>query len=242
MKPGKIITRRQAIITGLAGMGGALLSQCSRPVPPNYGNILRMGDNLTYIAQRALLPGQSLAKEYRFADISSMPATGTTNPALSNEEYDKLLRRSFADWQLVVEGTVTRPGTLSLDDLKKFPARTQITKHHCEEGWTAIAEWTGVPLSAILQHAGIHESARFVNFHTFDGWIDSIDLLDAFHPQTILAYGMNGKELTVPHGAPVRLRLERQIGYKSMKYIRKIEVTKEFIDQGDSGWSWYNGI
>lgn len=201
-----------------------------------------MGDNFTYIAQRALLPGQSLAKEYRFADISSMPATGTTNPAKFSDTYDKLLRNSFADWKLRIEGSVERPGSLSLDDLKKFPARTQITKHHCEEGWTAIAEWTGVPLSALLQHAGIKPSARFVNFHSYDEWIDSIDLYDAFHPQTILAYGMNGKTLSVPHGAPVRLRVEKQIGYKSMKYIHKIEITDEFVDIGDIGWAWFNGI
>ena len=240
-KPG-IITRRQALLSGLAGMGGMLLSRCSQPLPPNYGNILRMGDNFTYIAQRALLPGQSLVKEYRFSDISSMPATGTTNPATSNEDYDKLQRNSFADWQLSVVGSVARPGTLSLNDLKKFPARTQITKHHCEEGWTAIAEWTGVPLSTVLQYAGIQSTARFVNFHSYDGWIDSIDLYDAFHPQTILAYGMNGKDLSIPHGAPIRLRVEKQIGYKSMKYIHKIEVTDQFVDIGDIGWAWYNGI
>ena len=242
MDKSKILTRRQALITGLAGVGGLLLPGCSRPTPPNYGNILRMGDKLTYVAQRTLLPGQSLAKEYRFSDISSMPATGTTNPAQSNEEYDKQLRSSFANWQLTIEGSVARAGSLSLNELKKFPARTQITKHHCEEGWTAIAEWTGVPLSSVLQHAGIHSTARFVNFHSYDGWIDSIDLYDAFHPQTILAYGMNGKDLSVPHGAPVRLRVEKQIGYKSMKYIHKIEVTDQFLDFGDIGWAWYTGI
>ena len=242
MNKSKFITRRQALITGLAGIGGLLLRGCSRPTPPNYGNLLRMGENFTYIAQRALLPGQSLAKEYRFSDVSSMPATGTTNPSRNNEDYDKLLRNAFADWQLNIEGSVSQPGSLTLNDLKKFPARTQITKHHCEEGWTAIAQWTGVPLASILQHAGIKSSARFVNFHTYDGWIDSIDLYDAFHPQTILAYGMNGRELPVPHGAPIRLRVEKQIGYKSIKYIHKIQVTDEFLDQGDSGWAWYYGI
>ena len=242
MKNSAILTRRQALVTGLAGMGSLLLQQCSRPTPPNYGNILRMGDNFTYIAQRTLLPGQSLAKEYRFADISSMPATGTTNPAKFNDIYDKLLRSGFADWELRIEGSVERPVSLSLDDLKKFPSRTQITKHHCEEGWTAIAEWTGVPLSTVLQHAGIKASARFVNFHSYDDWVDSVDLYDAFHPQTILAYGMNGKTLSVPHGAPLRVRVEKQIGYKSMKYIHKIEVTDDFLDAGDSGWAWFNGI
>lgn len=242
MKRPPRISRRKAIATGLASMGALLLPGCSRPTPPNYGNILRMGDNFTYLAQRALLPGQSLAREYNFRDISSMPATGTTNPATFSEEYDRHLRTSFADWRLEIEGLVSMPGSYSVNDLQKFSARTQITKHICEEGWTAIAQWTGVPLATVLQSAGIMERARFVNFHTYDEWIDSIDLMDAFHPQTILAYGMNGKDLSVPHGAPIRVRVERQIGYKSVKYIKKISVTEEFVDQGDIGWAWYNGI
>ncbi len=242
MEKKKIITRRKAIITGLTSIGGLLIAGCSKPLPPTYGNILRMGDNLTYVAHRALLPGQSLAKEYNFSDISSFPAVGTINPASSNEDYARLLNNSFADWMLPIEGSVTKPGSYSLADLQKFPSHTHITRHTCEEGWTAIAQWTGVPLSAILQSAGMLPSARFVNFYSFDGWVDSIDLLDAFHPQTILAYGMNGRNLTVPHGAPVRLRVENQIGYKSMKYLQRIVVTDDFVDTGDGGWAWYTGI
>lgn len=242
-----LITRRKAIITGLTSMGGLLLAGCSKPMPPTYGNILRMGDNLTYIAQRALLPGQSLAKEYNYRDISSFPATGTINPGDTakesyNEEYDRLQRGEFANWVLPIEGSVSLPGAYSLADLQKFPSRTHITRHTCEEGWTAIAQWTGVPLSTILQSVGILPGARFINFYAYDGYIDSIDLLDAFHPQTMLAYGMNGRDLSVPHGAPVRLRVETQIGYKSMKYLNRIVVTDEFVDTGDSGWAWYTGI
>ncbi|WP_373400655.1 molybdopterin-dependent oxidoreductase [Algoriphagus halophilus] len=133
-------------------------------------------------------------------------------------------------------------GSYSLNQLKRFSPRTQITRHTCEEGWTAIAEWTGVPLRLVLEHAGIMPKARWVNFYSYDGWLDSIDLIDAFHPQTILAYGMNGKNLSIPHGAPVRLRLERQIGFKSMKYLEKIVVSEEYIDPGDIGWAWYNGF
>jgi DMSO/TMAO reductase YedYZ molybdopterin-dependent catalytic subunit len=247
MEKKKIITRRKAIITGLTSLGGLMLASCSRPLPPTYKNILRMGDNLTYVAHRALLPGQSLAKEYSYSDISSFPATGTTNPADSskntfNETYERHFKNGFADWLLPIEGSVSRPGSYSLADLQKFPARTHITRHTCEEGWTAIAQWTGVPLSSILQSVGILPSARFVNFYSYDGWIDSIDLLDAFHPQTILAYGMNDRDLPVPHGAPLRLRVENQIGYKSMKYLEKIVVTDEFVDTGDSGWAWYVGM
>jgi DMSO/TMAO reductase YedYZ molybdopterin-dependent catalytic subunit len=207
-----------------------------------------MGDVLTYAAHRALLPGQSLVKEYRSSDISSFPATGCTNPSLPlhtyqvSEEYGRLQSKGFTDWKLSVEGSVKHPGTYSLSDLQNFPARKQITRHTCEEGWTAIAEWTGVPLSLVLNSAGILPSARFVNFYSYDGWIDSIDLMDAFHPQTILAYGMNGRNLQIPHGAPVRLRVETQIGYKSMKYLQRIVVTDEFLDLGDSGWAWYTGI
>src|SRR5207253_2406181 len=123
--------------------------------------------------------------------------------------------------------------TYSLADLKRLPSRTQITKHFCEEGWSAIGQWTGVPLSTLLQSAGIQPSARYINLYSYDGWGDNIDMYDAFHPQTILAYGMNGRELPVQHGAPLRLRIERQVGYKSMKYINKIVVTDKFLDTGD---------
>lgn len=248
MKKNNLITRRTAIMTGLSSLGSLLLTGCNKPLPPTYGNILRMGDVLTYTAHRALLPGQSLVKEYDYRDISSFPATGCTNPSdpaksfQVSEAYGRFLKSSFSDWKLSVEGQVSRPGSFSLSDLQSLPARKQITRHTCEEGWTAIAEWTGVPLGALLTKAGILPAARFVNFYSYDGWIDSIDMMDAFHPQTILAYGMNGKNLLIPHGAPLRLRVETQVGYKSMKYLERIVVTDEFVDVGDTGWAWYVGM
>lgn len=247
MKKNNLITRRTAIITGLTSLSGLLLPGCSKKLPPTYGNILRMGDALTYVAHRTLLPGQSLAKEYRYGDISSFPATGTTNPAnplkpSPSEAYDRLRRSEFTNWALKIEGRVAKPGSYSLADLQKFPSQKQITRHTCEEGWTAIAEWTGVPLGTVLNSVEITPSARFVNFYAYDGYMESIDMLDAFHPQTMLTYGMNGRDLPVPHGAPVRLRVETQIGYKSVKYLERIVVTDEFVDTGDSGWSWYVGI
>ncbi|CAN5629764.1 molybdopterin-binding protein [soil metagenome] len=249
MKKQLLITRRKAIIAGLTSLGGLMLPGCTKKSPPTYGNILRMGDAITYAALRALLmPGQSLAKEYTQVDISSFPATGTTNPAgdpnnqYYSKEYAQIHKSNFNEWHLQIEGKVARPGAYSLSDLQKLPSQKQITRHTCEEGWTAIAEWTGVPLSLLLNAAGILPSARFINTYAYDGYIDSIDMLDAFHPQTILAYGMNGRNLPIQHGAPVRLRVETQIGYKSVKYIQRIVVTDEFVDTGDSGWAWYVGI
>lgn len=241
------ISRREALVTGITGLSTLLLPSCTRPLPPTYGHILRMGDALTYMAHRAFLPEQSLVKEYSFGDISSFPATGTTNPADTSskyysEEYEKLHRTTFSDWKIWIEGTVAKPGFFSLSELQKMPTKKQITRHTCEEGWTAIAEWTGVRLGSLLQSVGILPSARFVNCYAYDGYMESIDLLDAFHPQTILAYGMNGKDLLLAHGAPVRLRVETQIGYKSVKYLKRILVTDAFVDQGDTGWSWYTGI
>ncbi len=252
MKTTGLITRRRAIITGLASAGGVLLARYPQDLPPTYGNLLRMGDTFTYAAHRALLPGQSLVKEYRQEDLTSFPATGTTNPGESprsdlGHTYRRLHGDSFAGWRLSVEGSVARPRTFSLAELKQLPARTQITRHTCEEGWTAIGQWTGVPLSAVLDAVGILPAARFVMFYSYDEWADSIDLLDALHPQTILAYGMNGRDLPLPHGAPLRLRVERQMGYKSMKYLHRIVVVNEFDDGGKSGniqngWAWYTGI
>jgi len=256
MKTQQVITSRRTLITGLASAGGLLLAGCSETVPPTYGNVLRMGDLLTYKAQRLLLPVHSLVKEYDRRDITSIAAIGTTDPADPHQEffnasrgaiYQRLRDGGFADWRLSVEGLVARPGTYSLSDLMRLPSRTQITKHTCEEGWSAIAEWTGVPLRKVLEAAGMLPSARFVNFYAFDDQADGIDMLDALHPQTILAYGMNGRELPVAHGAPLRLRVETQLGYKSVKFIQRIVVTERFDDLGklgplQNGWAWYVGI
>jgi len=256
MNTAHVITSRRTLITGLASSAGLVLAGCSETQPPTYGNVLRMADNFTYRAQRLLLPRQSLAREYQRGDITSIPAIGTTNPADPhqgnyNEQsgviYQQLRDGRFADWRLQIEGSVSRPGSFSLAELQRFPARTQITKHTCEEGWSAIAAWTGVPLRRVLEAAGTRPSARFVNFYAFDDAAESIDMLDALHAQTLLAYGMNGRELPIAHGAPLRLRVERQLGYKSLKFLRRIVVTDRFEDLGKisephNGWAWYVGI
>jgi DMSO/TMAO reductase YedYZ molybdopterin-dependent catalytic subunit len=247
---------RRALIGGLASAGALGLAGCSDGAPPTYGSLLRMGDNLTWRAQRALLSRRGLAREYDHSDITSIAAIGCTDPASPKspgfdfdlgEAYDRLRHGGFADWRLSVEGRVARPGSYALADLKRLPARTQITKHTCEEGWSAIAEWTGTPLRLLLQASGVLPSARYVNLYAYDLVIDSIDMVDALHPQTILAYGMNGAELPVQHGAPARLRVETQLGYKSVKFLRKIVVSDSFQDPGkrgliQNGWSWYAGI
>ena len=252
-----LITNRRRLITGLASTGGLLLAGCSsEELPPTYGNVLRMGDLLTYRAFRMLLPARSLVREYSHADITSSPAVGTANPADPHEElysaelgplYDRLRTVGFARWRLRVEGQVATPRTFSLEDLKALPSRTQITKHTCEEGWSAIAEWTGVPLRTVLEAAGILPSARFVNFFAYDNVAEGIDMLDALHSQTILAYGMNGRDLPLAHGSPLRLRVETQLGYKSLKFLERIVVKDEFDDLGEmgdlqNGWAWYAGI
>ncbi len=252
MKTTGLITRRGAIIAGVASVGGLVLARFPKILPPTWGNLLRAGDAFTYGAHRALLPGQSLAREYGPQDITSFPATGTTNPGVTEKSalgdaYRRLQGGEFADWRLSVEGSVATPRTFSLAELRQLPARTQVTRHTCEEGWTAIGQWTGVPLSAVLDAVDILPAARFVMFYSYDDWADSIDLLDALHPQTILAYGMNGRDLPIAHGAPLRLRVERQLGYKSMKYLQRIVVKTEFDDGGQkgniqNGWAWYTGI
>jgi DMSO/TMAO reductase YedYZ molybdopterin-dependent catalytic subunit len=251
MKSNQTMTRRAAITAGVASLGAVVFARYPRELPPTYGHILRMGDAVTYAAQRALLPRQSLAREYTRADITSFPAIGTTDPGARRtelgQEYKKLQADGFKDWKLEVEGSVKNPQTFSLAELKELPSRTQITRHACEEGWSAIGEWTGVQLRHVLEAVELKPSARFVVYTSYDDWVDSIDLLDAFHPQTILAYGMNGRDLPIPHGAPVRLRLETQLGAKSLKFLNRLTVVDEFDDGGpigaiQNGWAWYMGI
>jgi DMSO/TMAO reductase YedYZ molybdopterin-dependent catalytic subunit len=251
----QLITRRRALIAGAAGIGGLVLPRYWNDLPPTYGHILRMGDTLTYAAHRTLLPNQSLVREYSRSQITSFPATGTTNPGAVerplSDEYRQVQKGGFTDWRLSIEGQVARPQALTLADLKRLPARTQITRHTCEEGWSAIGEWTGVPLSQVLDAAGILPTARYVVFYSFDDWIDCIDLFDALHPQTILAYGMNGGDLPMGHGAPIRLRVERQLGYKHAKFVMRVEAVSglERIGRGRGGYwedkgdyEWYAGI
>lgn len=249
----KLTVPRRHFVTGLASSAGLALAGCSDSPPPTYGNLLRMGDWLTYKSHRLLMPSHSLAREYDRSDISSSPAIGTTNPGDPNlpfynpehgEAYARLQRGAFADWRLSVEGSVARPRSFSLEELQRMASRTQITQHRCEEGWSSIAEWTGVPLRLVLEAAGIRDEARFVQLESFDFFDSSIDMWDAMHPQTILAYGMNGRDLPTGHGAPVRLRVETQLGYRSLKFLRRILVTDDFQDFGiiEAGWSWYAGI
>jgi DMSO/TMAO reductase YedYZ molybdopterin-dependent catalytic subunit len=251
MKKKRLMNRRQAILAGLTSAGALLLSGCIKKAPPTYGNILRMGDDLTYLAQRGLLSQRALAMEYQKSDITSFPVTDIGDPAdpasknAYSKDYQLLQSNSFNNFKLSVEGCVASPRSYTMEDLRKLGARTQITQHTCEEGWSAIAEWTGVPLSAVLKDAGISEAARYVCFYGYDNYAESIDMLDALHPQTILAHTMNGEALPARNGAPLRLRVETQLGYKSVKFIQRIVVTDKFTDPGPdikSGWAWYTGI
>jgi DMSO/TMAO reductase YedYZ molybdopterin-dependent catalytic subunit len=249
----KTLLSRRAFVTSVTSSAGVVLTGCADTEPPTYGNVLRMGDFVTYKAHRLLLPASSLAREYDRSEISSSPAIGTTNPGdssqhlfnqLHGETYDRLRVNEFVDWRLTVEGSVSNPGAFSLDDLRRMPARTQVTRHTCEEGWSSIAEWTGVPLRRVLEAVRIKPEARYVQLYSYDYVASGIDMIDALHPQTILAYGMNGRDLPLAHGAPLRLRLETQLGYKSLKFVRHILVLDAFEDDGsiESGWAWYAGI
>ena len=251
-----IITRRRMITTVLpasaavvASGAAALLARRFDLVPPDHGGLFGVGETLTYGAHRVLLRHQPLAREFTRSQISkNFPAINTVLP--EDEDYRRQMADGFKTWGFEVDGLVAHPATFSLEDLKRFPSRTQITQHVCEQGWSAIAEWTGVPLSTVLRAAGIREEAKYVMLESVDGWWDSLDMPDAFHPQTLLAYGMNGENLPVPHGAPVRLRVERQLGYKNLKYLSRMTVTDSVKDWGkgqgaqgaENGYSWYAGI
>jgi DMSO/TMAO reductase YedYZ molybdopterin-dependent catalytic subunit len=206
-------------------------------------------------AQRLITGREALAREYDAADMSPVfRANGNVMPASS--DYQRLLAGRFADWRLAVDGLVQRPLALSLDQIRAMPQRTQITRHDCVEGWSAIGKWTGVPLRHVLDAAGLGQDARYIVFHCADTfgphpYYESIDLIDAFHPQTILAWAMNDRILQVPHGAPLRLRVERQLGYKHAKFVMRIEAVADLASvyggrggywEDSNDYEWYAGI
>lgn len=259
MKPKLLLSRRKLLVSGAAML---ILGGCNRlSQAPSFKQFLANAEGLTYRAQRTLIPRQALAREYSAADISkNFHPNGSQDKYNLPPEYVEDGESGYTKWRLQVGGLVMRPASFSLGELRALPARTQITRHDCVEGWSAIGGWTGVPLAQILDRVGLRPEARFIVFrcadevlHYIDGddyYYESIDLIDAFHPQTILAYDMNSAALPFQHGAPLRLRVERQLGYKMAKYITSIEAVERFdnIKGGkggyweDGGYEWYAGI
>lgn len=247
----KLLTRRK-LMGAAAGVSGlaiaARLADRYGLIPPDHGGIYGVGETLTYASQRLLMARNPLAREFNRSEISKVfPVSG--DPP-ENETYRRLLAEGFSQWRLRVDGLVARPASFSLEELKRQPSRTQITHQACEEGWSFIAEWTGVPVFWLLNLVGVLPQARYVAFFPFDTSWESLDMQDALHPQTLLAYAVNGKELPTPHGAPIRLRVARQLGYKSVKYLSHITVTDTLKNIGkglgssspEIGYSWYAGI
>ena len=249
------LSRRRLITTGLAataGAGGlataAKLAKQYGLIPPDGGGVYGPGETLTYVAQR-LLTRHSLAREFSRTQISKSPFANEVVPL--GESFHRLQTGGFANWRLAVDGMVARPGSLLIHQIKSFPSRSQITLVACEEGWSYIAEWIGVPLAHILDVVGALPEARYVVYRSIQSdWWESIDMADALHPQTLVTYGMNGGDLPIPFGGPLRLRVPRQLGYKSVKYITSLTVTDSLKRFGkglgsaspEGGYAWYAGI
>jgi DMSO/TMAO reductase YedYZ molybdopterin-dependent catalytic subunit len=249
------LSRRRLITTGITAAAGASavvvaakLAARYGLVPPDSGGVYGPGETLTYGAQR-LLTRHSMAREFSRSEISAKPFANEVAPL--GKEFERLQQAAFADWRLVVDGLVSRPGSFSLAELRSFPRRGHITMIQCEEGWSYVAEWSGVTLSHLLELVGAQPQTRYVVYRSFQAaWWESIDMADALHPQTLLAVGMNGGELPVPFGGPLRLRVPRQLGYKSLKYVNRLTLTDNIKQFGkglgsaepEGGYSWYAGL
>jgi len=249
------ISRRKLIGSGVAAAAGltglaaaARLSWRYGLVPPDHGGCYGPGETLDYAVQK-LLTRHSLAREFPRSMISKSPFANEVAPP--NELFKRLQANAFSDWRLSVDGMVARPGSFSLADLKSLPVHSQITEVVCEEGWSYIAEWIGTPLIEVLNEVGFLPEARYVVYvSTEKNMWDSIDMGDALHPQTLLTWGMNDGDLPVPFGGPLRMRVPRQLGYKSIKYITRLTVTDSLKSFGkglgsvspEYGYAWYAGI
>ncbi|MDE2158268.1 MAG: molybdopterin-binding protein [Burkholderiales bacterium] len=250
--------RRRLLLGAAAGAGALLLGGCER-VDSRVEGLLARASTLNRGVHKLLGGRRSMAQEFSVADLSpGFRGNGNVDPG--DPAYRDLVAGGFAAWRLAVDGLVAQPASLSLAQLRLMPARTQITRHDCVEGWSAIGQWTGVPLARVLDLVRPLPRARFLVFHCADSfgsgesaapYYESIDMDDAYHPQTILAYGLNGQALPVTNGAPLRLRVERQLGYKQAKYLMRIELVESYAAirgggggywEDHSGYAWYAGI
>lgn len=252
------LTRRGLLARVFAGASVLTLAGCQKLTESApFSKVLSMGEKASYKAQRLLLSRKAMAQEFTDADRSpNFRSNGTAMP--NNPEFATLANNGFADYRLKVGGLVERPRSFSLTEIRSLPSRTQTTRHDCVEGWSAIAKWKGARLSMLLEEVQPKPTARYVVFHCADPmeedgsspYYESIDMEDAFHPQTILAYELNDETLPVANGAPLRLRIERQLGYKMAKYVMRIELVENLAGIGagkggyweDQGYEWYAGI
>lgn len=240
----------------IAGMGAMLVGACSKVADSKVGSsLLSAAEDWHRKAHRALSNRTALVREYARAEISPV-FRGNGSVTVDTDEYRQHMVEGFANWRLEVGGLVRNPMSLSLEALRKLPQRTQITRHDCVEGWSAIGEWTGPQLATILEVAGISDEANFIVFRCADTlggnpYYESVDMVDAMHPQTIIAHLLNGQSLPVKNGAPLRMRIERQLGYKHAKYLTAIHAVSSLDDVGlgkggywedHHGYQWYAGI
>ena len=258
MKPHAKASRRRFLARAAAAAGALALSGCDALSQTQwFPRLLGAGEKLSMAAQH-LLGRNAMAQEFSEADLSpEFRSNGKASP--NNPAYQALAIRDFVDYRLEVGGLVAKPASFSLAELRALPSRTQITRHDCVEGWSAIGKWKGAKLSALLERVAPQPGARYVMFYCADPWhedgtalyYESIDMIDAFHPQTILAYELNDKVLPMPNGAPIRLRVERQLGYKHAKYVMRMELVERFDKIGggkggywedNEGYAWYAGI
>ena len=240
----------------LAALAATFATGCSRIAGTDaFKGLADAAEGWHLHAHRALAGKQSLAREFSPSDVSPyFRGNGTTQPP--GEAYAAHVAENFANWKLRVSGLVDKELSLSLEELKALPQRSQITRHDCVEGWSAIGQWQGPQLSEILEMAGVREEAQFIVFHCADNlngadYYESVDMAEAFHPQTIVAHELNGEQLPVRNGAPLRMRIERQLGYKHAKYLTAVEAVAslEEVNGGKggywedrAGYQWYAGI
>lgn len=245
----KLITGGIAAAAGFSGLAVAdRMAQRYGLIPPDSGVLYGAGETLTYAAQR-LIGGHAPARQFPRNMVSAKPFANPVAPL--GDEFERSKTAGFSDWKLTVDGLVDHPTTFSLSDLRSMPTESQITEVACEEGWSYIAEWIGTPLHGILREVGVRPHARYAAYFSFQpDWWESVDMADALHPQTILTLGMNDGNLPVGFGGPLRLRVPRQLGYKSVKFVTRVTITDSMKSFGkglgsaspEAGYAWYGGI
>lgn len=239
----------------LAGMGALVAAGCAKVADTSAGtSLLSAAEDWHRKAHRALAGRERLAREFDRSEVSPFfRGNGTTNP--TNGDYQAQAAAGFVNWRLTVGGLVNTPLAFDMDNIRRLPQRVQVTRHDCVEGWSAIGEWTGPQLAVLLDAAGLRPEARYIVFRCADelngaAYYESVDLVDAYHPQTIVAHMLNGEPLPIRNGAPLRMRIERQLGYKHAKYLTGIEAVASLDGIGDGnggywedrGYQWYAGI